>query len=90
MHVIALHCGEKGLAVCAVSTDPNIRLKEQRRFVVHGFELVSDAAYLGINSQAALPGMLQRSQLLQTVLAHNPQTHVVSNLEAVSPTVGAM
>jgi hypothetical protein len=78
MHVVAIHCGTKGLSVCGISTDPKVRKKAQRKYVVHGFELVKDAAYCGNNKAAALPSMLRRSQVLQTVLAYNPKAHVVS------------
>lgn len=54
-------------------------MRARRKYVVHGFELVSDAAYRGNNKAAALPDMLHRSQVLQTVLAHNPQTYVVGS-----------
>lgn len=78
-HVVAVQCGKRGVAVCAVRTDLKIRTKADREYVVYGCELVTDPGYLGANKKAVLPAMLRRSQLLQTVLAHNPQAYVVSD-----------
>lgn len=60
-HVVAVYCGEKGLAVCGVRAD--LRQKRPaRQYMVLDFQVVTDAGYLGPSRTppAVLAGMVQR------------------------------
>jgi hypothetical protein len=80
MHVVAIFCGIHGLAVCGIRS-PKVHKKADRKYVLLGLEHVpADAAYKGVHRQTALPGMVRSSQVVQTVLTHDPNAYVVSIL----------
>jgi hypothetical protein len=75
-NVVAIHCGEKGLAVCGVRADLRVK-RPSRRYVITGFEHITDMSYRGTHKLPALAGMVQRLQVLDSVFAADPHSFVV-------------
>lgn len=80
-HVVAIHCGEKGLAVCGVRANLGVK-KPSRQFVVTDFELITDNSYSGARRVPVLSAMVQRSQVLNSVFSQDPGSYVVSAIDA--------
>jgi hypothetical protein len=83
---VAIYCGDKGLAVAGVRADMRQK-RPARRYVVLGFEVVTDAGYQGPSRTpaAVLTGMLQRSEALTNVLTADGAAYVVSEALGVLP-----
>jgi hypothetical protein len=75
-NVVAVHCGEKGLAVCGVRADLRVK-RPSRPYVVTGFEHITHTSFRGTHKLPVLAGMVQQSQVLDSVFAADPHSFVV-------------